>query len=1241
MKHILFLTNKNRQYRYIQELASTVFSDESKGPVKVEAFKIKDDILFDTTWISRLTKADCVILTHTGMGLESPFLHRLGKWLYANHQCYVLLIEEKSKNGLIKGVSDEAILTIEKYLGYGGRDNLISLIHYLGSLSGDKEVQVKPPQEIPWYGIVGRHGEIYSTYEEYKKFYSFTGKGTVGILFYRDEWIAGELFYQNELFDAVREANLEPVLFFSQYGANPITGQTSLKYSLDALFGIDNLPFDALLNTCKFSIIGLKGLTEQELATYDIPIFQSYVMYVDETTWKNNEGGLTPAEVSMSVALPEMDGVLHGGVVASQELSNGEFIYKPVEERILSVIKRIKNWVKLRYLRNSDKRVAIIFHNYPPTNSNIGSAAGLDSPESVCRLLSVMKEEGYIIENVPKDSSELMNQILIHTTNERRFLSDEHINEADSLSDEAYIHYFQTKSDSFQQHVTKDWGNPPGEVFHYKDRLIIPGFSNGNVWITVQPPRGFGENPSKLYHDPLCAPPHHYEAFYHWLRTEWKANAVIHVGTHGSLEWLPGKGTGLSADCYPESAIGDLPNIYPYWTTIVGEGIQAKRRSAACLIGHLTPPMTQAGLYDVYEELERVLDEYNDYVNQGDSQKANQAFNIIIEKAKKCHLYEEVVDDEQSVPNIVVAELHTRLTDLKYTQMRCGLHILSNPPTGISLRNFICSLVQTPNGDVPSLPAIWAECLGYDYENLRNHGSEVVSEGSFNGQLKSKVQNYCCEKTNQLLDALAKKQFVMPLKGSSFPELEELLSLADEMQCKKIMKVLHIVCNDYLNKLSQTVDEIPAIMHALAGGYVKAGPGGALTGGRVDVLPTGRNFYGIDERTLPTQTAYKVGGQLANQVIEAYIESEGRYPEQVGIILWAGNNTRSYGQCAGQFLNLLGVRPKWQHGSGRVVGLEIIPLEELKRPRIDVTARISGLLRDMMPNLVEWLDKAVLLVSELDESPEDNYVKKHVAEDVDWLLSEGESEFDAYVKARWRIFGDPIGAYGTGIGGVLEGKNWNTIDDLAEVYVTWGSYSYSTDREVPHDVRLFKRRLATMDVTIKNEDNCEVSLFSADDYNSYHGGMIAAVRSFSGKHPMSFVGDSSDSSHIVVRDLQTEIKRQFRSEAANPKFIEGMMRHGYKGASDMSNYVAHSYQWDATSLVIEDWMYETYAEKYTLDSRVQQWMRQVNPWALHRITETLLEAIQRGLWQTSEKMQNDLRSLYISLEGTLEEDSER
>ncbi|MEG3067337.1 MAG: cobaltochelatase subunit CobN [Syntrophaceticus schinkii] len=846
-------------------------------------------------------------------------------------------------------------------------------------------------------------------------------------------------------------------------------------------------------------------------------------------------------------------------------------------------------------------------------------------------MLAEMMERGYQVDRIPDDSQSFINELVEHATNDRTYITDKQIQEAEKLSEQQYRQFFDSLAEETQAHLVRDWGSPPGDVFQYDGKLLVPGMLNGNVFITVQPPRGFGEDPSKIYHSPDCAPTHHYLAYYHWLRDIWQADAVVHVGTHGSLEWLPGKSAALSNQCYPDLSIGDLPNIYPYWITVIGEGIQAKRRGAACLIGYLSPPMSNAGTYDELAELEKLLDEYVHF-KQNQPDNVEVMVKLIREKAKEANLEEDIPEQPDQPFEDYIQRLHAYITDIKNMQIRVGLHFLGCPPQDESLVEYLLALTRMDSEEIPSLTQTLAAMYGFDYYELLDQSGKMLPDGS---KTYGAVIDEIRERSREIILLLAEHNF-------SVDQVEGVLDLPwtanlNQTLCQQLLCVARYMCQTLVPNLEKTRQEITNLLAALEGCYVEPGPGGAPTCGMLDVLPTGRNFYGIDPRTMPTPPAWEIGKTMGDHIIERYMAEEGCYPENVGIVVWATSNERSHGQCIAEFLYLLGVRPVWQRGSQRVVDLEVIPIEELKRPRIDVTARISGLFRDSMPMAIEWMDKAVELVANLDESPEINYVRKHMQEDVQKMEQEGMESEQAWEQARYRIFGDPPGTYGAGIGDVLDAKNWENIDDLARVYVRWGGHAYGAKAKGAFLPELFSRRMASLDVTIQNQDNREISILNSDDYNAYHGGMIAAVRSLKGEAPRSFCGDSSDRQKVITRSLQDEIKRIFRGEAINPKFIEGMKEHGYRGAADLACYVAHSYQWDATSDVMEDWMYEKYAEKYAFDQEMQEWMKEVNPWALQRIVENLLEAIQRGLWEADEQTKQELQNLYLDIEGELED----
>lgn len=1174
--------------------------------------------------------ADVVLFFWMGAGLDHSFLRKASEFMQKKKICHLFLIENSGEDKLSYGFLPEEIKKIREYFRYDGKENLLECVFWLAQNFCQADCIAKKPKLLAWYGIYHPDwkGHCQDTDGYYRSFYK-EDRLTIGLLFYRTEWITGKLFYLTAMIRELEKQGMNVIAVFSNTMTDYEIGSPSLIEALHNLFYRDNkILVDTLINCTKFSLT-VAGTTVDMLQTLNIPILQAYTVLTDYASWEKSIEGLDPMEVSISISLPEFDGIIHGVPIATKvEDMIGGLNYEPIPERISRMATKAKKWASLRHKPNSEKKIAIIFHNYPSINSNIGSAAGLDSPESVCCLLQKMQKLGYQVDHIPVNSREFMNELTKNATNDRHYITEKQIKEAvGHLSKNAYQKFFNHQSDKVRKQMEKDWGEAPGDIFRYDESLLIPGVLNGNLFITVQPPRGFGEDPGKLLHSPDCAPTHHYIGYYHWLRDIWKADAVIHVGTHGSLEWLPGKGTGLSEDCYPDISIGDLPNVYPYWMTIVGEGIQAKRRGAACLISHLSPPMQLSGAYDEIQELEKALEEYSHFkIMQPENIEPVKA--IIREKAVAVNLTKDVpegADFEDYVRN-----LHNYVTDIKNMQIRTGLHVMGKMPKGEEFIEYIKVLVRLDNGSIPSIIKLFAKEHGCSFEVLLNESGKMMPDGKTTyGAFLDVLEEDC----RQFIIALSEQDFMMNEVVMQLPIVNDFSAAGKE----KLQQIMKYICDVIVPNLRKTKQEITNTMRALDGDYIEPSPAGAPSSGGADLLPTGRNFFGVDPRQLPTVAAWEIGKKLGDEVIAQYIIEEGRYPEAVGIIFWAGSNMRSHGQCIAEFLYLMGIRPVWQRPSMKVQGIELIPLEELKRPRIDVTGRISGLFRDSMPDAVLWLDKAVKLAAGLDETVAENYIRKHVIKDVSNLVANGASPSAAWEEASYRIFGDPPGAYGAGIGDLLESKQWNTIEDLASVYTRFSGHAYGVNAKGVYQPKFFQKRMGELDVTIKNEDNRETHMFSSDDFNAYHGGMIATVRAISGKNPQSYSGDSTDRQQVKVRTIQEEVKRLFRGEAMNPKFIEGMKKHGYKGAQDLANYLAHSYQWDATSNVMEDWMYEKYAEKYVLDKKMQKWMKDVNPWALQRMTEVLLEANQRGLWRSKTETKGELEKLFLSMEGEMEE----
>lgn len=1233
MADILFMANVERHYSFFQKAYENNLAEDF--PVaRVESFLLDGSEVWDQSWAKRVSQAHFVIVPWMGTGLDTAFLKKLSIFMQQNKVKHIFLVEDAGDDLLSYGLTQEIEAKIKAYFGYSGIQNHENIQRWLSNEFCDKVCEYKEPEPLLWNGIYHPDADkVFTNLTEYQEKFCQSDRPTIGFVFYRNEWIAGELFFQDAVIRALEKNNLNVIAVFSNGMPNLQLGNKGLSGAFNEYFYKEQIcVLDVLLSTLKFSLTTTQGLAFAEIQNLNIPILEAYTLYSSEKEWRESPEGVTQMEVSVGICMPEFDGVLHSVPIAVREKNElGSSYYSALPERIDVLATKAKKWAILRRKANKDKKIAIVFHNYPALNSNIGSAAGLDSPESVRLLLAKMREEGYDIDHIPEDSKVFMDELISNATNDRRYITEEQIKNAfGHLTTEQYNAFFQHLPKKTQEQLRKDWETEPGNIFLYDDALLIPGTLNGNVFITVQPPRGFGEDPSKLLHSPDCAPTHHYLGFYHWIRDIWQADAVMHIGTHGSLEWLPGKAAAFSDECYPDICIYDMPNIYPYWITIVGEGIQAKRRSAACLISYLTPPMSHSDVYDELEELEKTLDEYAHFKSGGELE-LDTLKDLVREKAKNANLDEDIAESEQEDFDAYVGRLHAYVTDIKNMQIRTGLHVLGDPPDDEQMKEYIAAITRMDNGDIPSLTKTIAATYGFDYYDLLENSFKKTSDGRLYSHIIEEIR----QKSFDLIELLSQGDY-------EYAQSDKILSLAwikesSEEDQQNLLIVARYICSTLVPNLRLTTLEISNSIRALEGEYIDPSAAGAPTSGGGDLLPTGRNFYGVDPRTLPTQAAWELGKQLGDQAIERFILEEGGYPENIGIILWAGANMRSHGQCIAEFLYLMGLKPVWQAGSMRVIDIEVIPLEELKRPRIDVTGRISGLFRDSMPCAVSWLDKAVGLVAQLDEDIQMNFIRKHILADSAELEASGVDKETAWIQASYRIFGDPPGAYGAGVGDLLEAKTWETVQDLADVYTRFSAHAYGEKGKGAYQPALFKKRMSQIDLTIKNEDNRESHMLSSDDFNAYHGGMIATVRACKGSAPRSYCGDTSDRSKAISRSLQEETKRIFRGEAINPKFIEGMQKHGYKGAQDLANYVAHCFQWDATSEVMDDWMYDKFAEKYALDKTMQEWMRDVNPWAMQRLTEVLLEASQRGMWNVNDQTKQDLENLLLSIEGDIEE----
>jgi len=756
----------------------------------------------------------------------------------------------------------------------------------------------------------------------------------------------------------------------------------------------------------------------------------------------------------------------------------------------------------------------------------------------------------------------------------------------------------------------------------------------------VQPARGYGDNPVAIYHSPDLAPTHHYVAFYGWLREIFQADAIVHVGKHGNLEWLPGKALALSEACYPDLTMDELPFIYPFVINDPGEGTQAKRRAHAVIVDHLIPVMTTADTYNELAKLEQLMDEYV-RVQTLDPSKLPLLEAQIWQLVEETRMNQDLhIDERPDDFGVFLQHIDGYLCELKDSQIRDGLHILGRVPEGEDRLNLLMALTRLDNGAVPSLRRAVAEAMGLEYEPL------LADRGRPAGELPAIAQRFAnggpLRTHGDVLEAVDRaartllEHYEPGQNGAT--AIDRAVTAVLGQSHPAVARVLEFIHDDVDPALQRTGDEVQHILRALAGGFVPPGPSGAPTRGSASILPTGRNFYSVDVKTIPSPAAWEVGRRLGDDLLRRYLQEQGTYPQSVGIVVWGTSTMRTQGDDIAEILYLLGIRPRWQPESRRIMGLEKIPLAELGRPRIDVTVRISGFFRDAFPNLVAMLDEAVTMAAEADDEPaERNYLRQHYLRDRAARQMRGMSEVESRRHALYRVFGSKPGTYGVGMLHLMDQRNWQTDEDLARVYITWSGYAYTGADSGVEAASTFVERLKEVSIAVKNQDTREHDLFDSDDYFQEHGGMIACVRALTGKNPVAYFGDSADPEAPKVRTLAEEAARVFRSRVVNPKWIRSVMRHGYKGAFEMAATIDYLFGYDATAQVVQDWMYEGVTQAYLADPEVRRFLEEKNPWALKGMAERLLEAIQRGMWEEpSEEMMQLLQQLILDTDELLE-----
>ncbi len=1064
------------------------------------------------------------------------------------------------------GLIDDEI--VKKYYSEGSLENIKNMILFVMKRDFGFNVSYKEPIPIPDFGIyLKKEKKIVENFDDFLKHYPIDGnRPWIGITFYKSTVVSGNTAHLDFLIDSLEKEG---------FNVLPVYGYPS-EMAVERFF------FDKNGRSRVAAVVGMSlkvGLNPQiaipVLSKLNVPVINAITLYRhSREEWEKSPVGLDIFERSWQVALPEMGGIIQPTVIASKEKvidkeTGIEYIEeRPIPERVNRLVARIKAWINLQNKPNGEKRIAIIYYNYPPGKQNIGAAYLNVLPESLWEILNRLKNEGYNV-----GEKEITKERLFHDIqNFARNIGNWAKGEIDKLVKtgkpilipvETYRKWFEELPEGLKRAVIKDWGPPEeNKIMSWTDAtgakyIVIPGVRYGNILFTPQPSRGWEQDVKKLYHDVTLAPHHQYIAFYLWLKKEFKADAVVHVGTHGTHEWLSGKEVGFTCEDPPEALIQDLPNIYPYIVDDVGEGLQAKRRGMAVIIDHMTPPFDKAGLNKELRELSALINDYK-VAKEKSPALAESKLSEINNLAKKIGLLTDLNLNEIKTDKDV-EEVEDYIREISERATPFGLHTFGRAPEERYIKTTAEAILSIEKG---------------------------------------------------LSDEERKKRIT---------ELEE-----------RIVK--------------SAKRELDSLVSALSGRHIIAGQGNDPIR-NPDSLPTGKNFYSFDPMRIPTKGTYEMGVKLAKELIEGYRQRHGKYPDKLSFNLWAVETIRHEGVMESQIIYLMGIRPKWDE-RGRVVGVEVIPRDELGRPRIDVTIVPSGLYRDLFSNLMALLDQAVALAKEQVE--EDNIVRSNVLRTKKMLMEKGIKEDMAERLASVRIFTVPPGAYGTNLDKVIPMSNtWENEKQVADVYFMrmshlygqgfWGDKLFAEKLGVKSEedisLFLFKNSLSGTKIAVHSRSGNVFATLDNDDFFQYLGGTAMAIRVIDGKTPEVYVTNLSNPREPKQETLAKFMGREMRTRYLNPEWIKAMMKEGYAGARFIDKVVEHLWGWQVTVPEVVDpakWneMYETYVlDKHGLN--IKELFRQAkNMWAYQSMVARMLEAVRKGYWKANKDVVETLAKEY-------------
>ncbi len=1146
------------------------------------------------------------------------------------------------------------MLSFQYWLG-GTPDNLRNFLLMLANkyvfasseLGTEEDLDISEPQVFPDLGIW--HPLAPTMFEDIKEYLNWNESRNdlsakakqgpvIGLVLQRSHIVTGDEAHYVAIIQELeyRGARVIPIFCGGLDFSKPVNA-----FFFDPL-NPKNPLVDGVVSLTGFALVGGPARQDHPKAIEALKMLNRPYMValplVFQTTqeWEGSDLGLHPVQVALQIAIPELDGAIEPIVLSGRDDATGKA--HTLQDRVDAIAERAIRWSSLRIKARSEKKLAITVFSFPPDKGNVGTAAYLDVFGSIHRVLQEMKLKGYGVADLPKDPKSLMEAL---------------INDPEALegSPELSIAHKMTVQEyesltPYSDRLEENWGKPPGNLNTDGQNLLIYGRHFGNVFVGVQPTFGYEGDPMRLLYSRSASPHHGFAAYYTYLEKIWGADAVLHFGTHGSLEFMPGKQMGMSETCYPDSLIGGLPNLYYYAANNPSEATIAKRRGYASTISYLTPPAENAGLYKGLKELSELVGSYQQLREGG---RGVQIVNAIVETARQCNLDQDVNLPDKDASELdldsrdsIVGSIYKQLMEIESRLLPCGLHTIGKPPTAEEAIATLVSIsaLEREDQNLRSLPSLLAESKGRNIEDIyKGNNDGILNDVELNKSIteasRDAVSSLVLSLTGRDKRVNMKKSFITVIKeflkrfGFKFPDpwlnscTKSGFTNVDSNELDKLFKYLRFcleqICAD---------KEMESLLKALDGDYVLPGPGGDPIR-NPGVLPSGKNIHALDPQSIPTTAAVAAAKGVVDKLIERQKEEQGTWPETIACVLWGTDNIKTYGESLAQILWFVGVKPK-PDSVGRVNKLELIPLEELGRPRIDVVVNCSGVFRDLFINQMALIDQAVKMAAEADESPEDNFVRKHAME-------QAKAEGTTIREAACRVFSNASGSYSSNVNLAVENSTWEEEGELQEMYLSRKTYAFNADNpgEMNQNREVFESVMKTADVTFQNLDSSEISLTDVSHYfDSDPTNLIKNLRE-DGKAPSSYIADTT-TANAQVRSLSETIRLDSRTKLLNPKWYEGMLNSGYEGVREVSNRLNYTLGWSATSGQVDNFVYEESNETFINDPEMRKRLMEMNPHSFRRIVGTLLEVNGRGYWETSDENIDRLKELYQEVEDKIE-----